>query len=104
MADERQSEGPERTASEYADERDMERFWQTARLTREPLKQRWYVPALILLIIVSIPWYRTSGDSEPFLFGLPAWILVPLVCALGLSILTTLAILRFWGDDDSGSD
>ena len=89
---------------EYDDERDMDRFWEAAQLDREPVKQLWYVPGLILLIILSIPWYRSAGETGRVILGLPTWIWVPLACALGVSILTAFAALRFWRQDDTDSD
>ena len=94
------SPSDKRSEKEYAGQRDMERFWQVVRLKREPFKQRWYVPALILLIVLSIPWYRTGGETGRMVLGLPVWIWVPLLCAVGVSILTSLAALRFWKDDE----
>lgn len=89
---------------EYCDERDMDRFWEVAKLDREPFLQRWYIPAVLFLIVISIPWYRSGNETGTLIFGLPLWIWVPLVCTLGLSILTSLAILRFWKDNDPGSE
>ena len=96
----RLGEDPKR---EYADERDMDRFWETARLEREPARQWWYIPLILGLILISIPW---SGllPSERIVMGLPVWIWIPLGSTLGLSILTAFAILRFWADGDSDSD
>ena len=104
---------------EYADERDMDRFWEVARLEREPARQWWYIPLILGLLFISIPWYVTLhlavGEGEGFfaflfpkwealLLGLPLWIWIPLGCTLGLSTLTAFAILRFWRDGDSDSD
>lgn len=111
---------------EYADERDMERFWEVARLEREPARQWWYIPLIVALIFWSIPWggiqlpdfelefgnyYLVTAPEihsvfnyEAIILGLPVWIWIPLGCTLGLSVLTAFAILRFWGDGDSDSD
>ena len=106
---------------EYAGERDMDHFWDVAQLKREPARQWWYIPLILVLILVSIPWFgaahtRVDGEYgsvsiqygpvnwEAVHLGLPVWIWIPLVCTLGLSILTSVAILRFWRDDDSEPD
>ena len=106
---------------EYTDERDMDRFWEVARLEREPARQWWYIPAIVALIIVSIPWFGAANTGaedeygfvsiqygpinwEAVYLGLPVWIWIPLGCAFGLSMLTAFAILRFWGDGESDSD
>jgi len=104
MPDPHDTESPERSAEEYRGERDMDRFWATAKLSREPLKQLWYVPVLLVLVVISIPWYRVGQEDSAYFLGLPVWVWIPLACTLGLSILTTIAALKFWGDDDPGSD
>ena len=85
------------------------------QLEREPARQFWYIPLIILIIVVSIPWsglrfFETeapagpSSNSETIILGLPLWIWIPLGGTLCLSILTAFAVLRFWRDDDSESD
>lgn len=118
------TEGPNTPPSEdpkheYADERDMDRFWEVAQLDREPAKQWWYIPLILGLILVSIPWYAAlymkvaegEGlivfiffDWEVMFLGLPIWIWIPIGCTLGLSILTSFAVLGFWRDGDSEAD
>ena len=115
------SEGPntphgEDLKREYADERDMDRFWEVARLEREPARQWWYIPLILALIFMSIPWltppdFVKVAEEGPLaifvgteLFGLPFWIWITGACTLGLSILTSFAVLRFWRDGDSDSD
>lgn len=104
---------------EYESERDMDRFWEVAQLECEPAKQWWYIPLILGLIVVSIPWYTglymTVAEGEGFfafialdwdahVLGLPLWIWIPVGCTLGLSILTSVAVLCFWRDGDSDSD
>lgn len=89
-----------RTSAEYDGERDMEAFWAAAAPKSEPLRQRWYAPLLILLILLSVPWYRQAGTIGTFIAGLPVWVWTSLVCSVGVAIVTALAILRFWKDGD----
>ncbi len=104
------TEGPstplgEDSKHEYAGERDMDRFWETARLEREPARQWWYIPLVLGLILISIPWYAARYfAAEAAFLGLPLWIWIPIACTLALSILTAIAALGFWGDGDSDSD
>lgn len=86
---------------EYSDKRDMDHFWEVANsLKKEPLRQKWFLPILIICIVISIPWYRTSGESGSIIAGLPVWIWVSLASALGVSILTTIGMLLFWKETD----
>ena len=86
---------------EYNGERDMDRFWSVAtRLRREPAKQLWFLPALILVVVLSVPWYRTGGEIGEIVAGLPVWVWTGLACALGVSAITALGALLFWSDPD----
>ncbi|MFP6582886.1 MAG: hypothetical protein VCD00_10065 [Candidatus Hydrogenedentota bacterium] len=88
-------------SEEYDGERDMDRFWTVAtRLKKEPVKQRWFLPLLLIVIVISIPWYRSSGEIGNIVGGLPTWVWTGLICALGVSIITAVGTLAFWKDDD----
>lgn len=86
--------------SEYAGEQNLEEFWEAAPLEREPAKQRWYLPSLLVLIVLSVPWYRHAGTMGALILGMPVWIWTSLACTAGVSTLTALAALRFWRDRD----
>lgn len=86
--------------TEYEDDRDMVHFWDAAKPRSEPLKQRWYVPALILFIVISVPWYRPAGQIGRIVAGLPIWIWISLGCTFAVSCLTAAAILWCWRDDE----
>src|SRR5690606_3123516 len=96
MLSERDSKRPH----EYADERDMERFWRAARLTREPFRVRFYVPAILALIVASVPWYRPSGEVGRIVLGLPDWVWTSLGCGFFVAALTAWGVLRAWQDPD----
>jgi hypothetical protein len=85
--------------SEYNGERDMKRFWEVNRLKTEPAKQKWYLPILIFFILLSVPWYRTSGEIGRMIGGLPGWVWTSLLCTVGISILTAVGVLFFWKDE-----
>ena len=91
------SHPPERR--EYDSERDMGRFWDAIAPKSEPFKQAWYAPLILLLIVVSVPWYRSEGFMGAIILGLPIWVWVTLACSGTLSLLTAVAILGFWKDD-----
>jgi hypothetical protein len=48
---------------------------------------------VVLLFALSIPWYRTSGEAVPLIFGLPDWVAVALGCYLGVALLNAIAWL-----------
>ena len=83
---------------EYNGERDMERFWEANQLESEPVKQKWFIPILVLLILISVPWYREAGEMGNMIGGLPGWVWTSLICSLGVSVLTAVGVLVFWKD------
>ena len=86
---------------EYRGERDMDAFWSAVNIEKEPMKQKWYIPLLLLLVVLSVPWYRSEGHMGTVILGFPLWIWTALLCAVGASILTAIGILAFWKDDDA---
>lgn len=94
------SDEPIKKRQEYDGEQDRERFWSVAEsLKSEPVKQRWFLPILILVIVVSVPWYRNGGEIGNVIGGLPGWVWTGLICALGVSLITAIGTLLFWKDD-----
>lgn len=90
---------PESSApAEYNGERDMDAFWETVKLEREPMKVRWYPPAILVLALFSVPWYFPEGHLGRVLGGLPVWIWISLACAAAMSCITAIAVLRHWSD------
>jgi len=47
--------------------------------------------AIGALYVLSIPWYRTPGDSPGLWLGLPDWVTVALLCYAGVALLNALA-------------
>ncbi|MFP6617656.1 MAG: hypothetical protein VCB26_14725 [Candidatus Hydrogenedentota bacterium] len=95
------SDTQEKPNTEYNDERDMDRFWSVANsLRKEPLRQKWFLPILLVCIVISIPWYRTPGESGAIIAGLPTWVWTSLACAAGVAVLTAIGTLLFWKDPD----
>jgi len=87
-------------AAEYDGERDMDAFWAAAKTSSEPGRKRWYVPLLLVLVILSVPWYRAAGSMGELIHGMPGWVWVSLLCTVGVSSLTAVGILWFWRDED----
>ncbi len=96
--DEPQQRSAGKRAAEYAGERDLDAFWRATELPSEPATRRWYIPTLLLLVVLSVPWYWKAGVLGALYFGMPAWIWISLGCTLGVSALTALGALRFWRD------
>ena len=56
-----------------------------------------------LLYVVSVPWYRDSGEPLSLVFGLPDWVAVALLCYVGVAVLNAIAWLLTDVSDDSPS-
>ena len=87
--------------SDYSDERDPDVFWAAVRPADEPMRHRWFLPAVVVILIVSVPWYLPSSVGDRLALGLPIWTWVTIVCGLFLAAVTAFASLRLWRD---GSD
>lgn len=48
---------------------------------------------IVLLYVISVPWYRESGVAPALVLGLPDWVAVALGCYVGVAILNSLAWL-----------
>jgi len=85
---------------EYDGERDMDKFWAATKLAREPVKQKWFLPILLILIIISVPWYHSGGEIGRMIGGFPGWVWISLLCTVAMSILIAVGTLFFWREDD----
>ncbi len=96
---------PQRRLGEYGGDRDEDRFWREIRPQREPVGRRWFLPAVFLLLALSIPWYSVGAWYERSFGGLPLWLWTALACSAGVALLTAWAVLMLWDDDtgESGS-
>ena len=92
--------------SDYSDERDPDVFWAAVRPADEPMRHRWFLPAVVAILIVSVPWYLPSSVGDRLALGLPIWTWVTIVCGLFLAAVTAFASLRLWrdGSDAAGSE
>ena len=84
--------------SDYGDERDQDAFWGAIRPADEPLRHRWFLPAVVLILAVSVPWYLPPSVGGRLAAGLPIWTWITIVCGLALAVITAFASLRLWRD------
>lgn len=92
-----------RRGQEYSGERDMERFWAEVAPRREPSNRRWYIPVLLALVVLSVPWYFGAGSVGAVVAGLPVWVWMTIACTLGVACVTAWGALRLWGDEEEGN-
>lgn len=85
---------------EYRDEHKTELFWQHAAPRREPIRTRWFLPTVAILLVLNVPWYLPSESAARTMAGLPLWCWMALATSLLLSIVTATAALTSWRDED----
>ena len=44
-----------------------------------------------VLYVVSVPWYRESGEAPAIWLGLPDWVAVSVLCYVGVAVLNAFA-------------
>ena len=83
------------------DERSLERFFEAAAPSKEPMGTRAYPVLATLCVIVSVPFYWQP--SSDVIWGLPPWVWVTLGASAALSAVTAYFALRVW-DDTQGPE
>lgn len=63
---------------------------------KEPIRKPWIWMVLLGLFAVNAPWYLPAGMIEPFIFGLPLWVVLVLVLSVALSAFLHWACLTQW--------
>ena len=89
--------------SEYRDHRDDDEFWREVRPRREPTRTRWFPALAALAVVISVPWYLPENTAARSFAGLPLWVWITLAASAGLAILTSLASMTAWRDDEDRS-
>jgi hypothetical protein len=87
-------------SDEYSGDRDLGRFWREVEPRREPVRRRFFLPSVLVLVILSIPWYWPAGTTGRMFGGLPVWMWIALVCTAAVAVLTSWVALREWDDDE----
>ena len=94
------SDPPRPSLPEYGNERHEERFWEEVRPRLEPVRRRWFLPVVVLLLVLNVPWYWPDGLGGRMIGGLPVWAWAALLTSVLLSLVTAFVALRAWRDDD----
>ena len=90
---------PTRPLPEYSNEREDELFWSEVRPQDEPIRRKWFLPSVALLLAVNIPWYLPDDVAARFWGGLPVWTWIALGSAAGIGFVTALVCLLAWNDE-----
>ncbi len=90
---------PSDPSSEYANERDPDVLWSAIRPADEPIRHRWFLPTVVVILTLSVPWYLPSELGDRLVGGLPLWTWITVVCAAALAAVTAWASLRLWRNE-----
>jgi len=91
-------------SSEYADQRDTDDFWSTIRPADEPIRHRWFLPTVAVILLVSVPWYLPAETGDRLVGGLPLWTWITVACTAALAVVTAWASLRLWRNEPADGD
>ncbi len=89
-------------SSEYADARDTDVFWSVIRPADEPIRHRWFLPTVVVILTLSVPWYLPPETGDRLVGGLPLWTWITVVCGAALAVVTAWASLRLWRNEPDG--
>ena len=89
---------------EYGDQRDDDELWRSLEPTKEPTRVRLFLPLVLIIVVMSVPWYLPPELSSRTYSGLPVWVWCTLAASACLSAVTCWASLRWWRDEETGSD
>lgn len=63
---------------------------------KEPIRKPWIWIVMGLLILFNAPWYLPVGSMEPYIFGLPYWVVISAVLSLMLCGFLSWLCLHEW--------
>ena len=63
---------------------------------KEPIKIKWIWIVLLVISLISVPWYLPKGTIYPIVLGFPFWTFISFVSAVGLSIFLNYVISNCW--------
>jgi len=63
---------------------------------KEPIKHKKIWIVLIVLYVLSVPWYLPKGTYAPIILGIPYWGWIVLGVSLAISITLTYVIKNYW--------
>lgn len=72
---------------------------------KEPVKHFKIWVILLILYVLSVPWYLPKGTYLPIVFGIPYWAWIVLGVSLAISITLTYVIKHYWQlSDEENND
>lgn len=63
---------------------------------KEPIQKRWIWLVLTALVVFNAPWFLPEGSIEPYIFGIPYWVVLVLVLSVALSAFLHWVSMTQW--------
>ena len=76
----------------------VEELLREATPEDEPTRLRAFLPLILLLVLINIPWYLSAEFAGQRFLGLPLFAWIALATSLCISVVTAYVGLRRWKD------
>jgi len=63
---------------------------------KEPIRYIWIWVALVVILLISIPWYLPKGTIYPIILGFPYWAFISVVSVICLSAFLVYIMHKYW--------
>jgi len=63
---------------------------------KEPIRKPWIWIVLVVLVLLSVPWYLPVGTYKPIVWGFPYWAFISLVLTIAIAGFVTWIVNREW--------
>lgn len=63
---------------------------------KEPIRKKWIWLVLVALVLFNAPWFLPEGSIEPFLLGIPYWVVLVLALSVLLSAFIHWICMTQW--------
>ncbi len=63
---------------------------------KEPIRKKWIWWVLGALVLFNAPWFLPEGSIEPFILGVPYWVLLVVLLSVALAAFLHWACMTQW--------
>ncbi|HIW98906.1 MAG TPA: hypothetical protein H9871_02055 [Candidatus Nesterenkonia stercoripullorum] len=63
---------------------------------KEPIRKKWIWWVLGVLVLFNAPWFLPEGSIEPFILGVPYWVLLVVILSVALAAFLHWACMTQW--------
>lgn len=63
---------------------------------KEPIRKKWIWWVLGVLVLFNAPWFLPEGSIEPFILGVPYWVLLVVILSVALAAFLHWVCMTQW--------